>query len=139
MFASLVRDASDEDLAAGFASNRELILGEVFASMPEHFDADGAGDLDAVVEWRVTGREDGGHDSFTVIIQGGSCRLEQGRAERPTVSLEIGAIDFIKLITGNASGPKLFLFGRLKVRGDLLLAARLPGMFRIPAAGGGAS
>ena len=40
--------------------------------------------------------------------------------------------DFLKLVTNNASGPMLFLRGRLKIDGDLMLASRLTGLFRIP-------
>ncbi len=50
----------------------------------------------------------------------------------PTVTYEMDGVDFLRLITGRASGPKLFLFGRLKIRGNLLLAARMPGFFPIP-------
>ena len=48
---------------------------------------------------------------------------------------EIQPLDFLKLISGNASGPQLFLVGRLKIRGDLFLAARVQSMFTIPSAG----
>jgi putative sterol carrier protein len=133
-FARLVREATDAQLAAGFAANRELILSEAFRRMPEHLDSDRAADVDAVVEWRILGREDGGHDTFQLVIASGNCRLELGRVEQPTVIYEIAPIDFIRLITGNASGPKLFLFGRLKVRGNLLLAARMPALFTTPGA-----
>ena len=48
------------------------------------------------------------------------------------MSLSVGAVNFLKLITGNASGPMLFTFGKLKVRGDLLLAARIQSFFEVP-------
>jgi putative sterol carrier protein len=59
-----------------------------------------------------------------------------GAADSPTVTYEIDPLDFIKLITGNASGPKLFLFGKLKIRGDLVLGARMQTLFSIPGAEG---
>ena len=66
------------------------------------------------------------------MIEDGACRVEQGPAEDPSVTYEIAPVDFVKLVTGNASGPKLFLFGRLKIRGNLLLAARMQTFFSIP-------
>ena len=139
LFASLVRDATDDDLARGFSANRELILAEVFQRMPEHFDPNRAAGVSAVVEWRILERDDGGHDAFHLIIADGRCRLAHGPAERPAVTYEIAPVDFIRLVTGNASGPKLFLFGRLRISGNLLLAARMQTFFRIPgsAPGGG--
>ena len=34
-------------------------------------------------------------------------------------------------MTGNAAGPLLFMTGKLKIKGDLALAARAPGFFEI--------
>src|SRR2546423_13250102 len=52
-FAAMVRDASDEQLAAGLRANRELILDGIFDAMPQAFDAAAAGGLAAVAEWRI--------------------------------------------------------------------------------------
>ena len=41
-------------------------------------------------------------------------------------------LHFIRLISGHKSGPELFMLGKLKVRGNLMLAARMPSWFRIP-------
>jgi putative sterol carrier protein len=133
-FAALVREASDDQLARGFATNRDQILREVFRRMPERFNAARAAGVDAVVEWRILERPGGGHDSFHIVIRDGACSLERQIAQAPAVTYEIAPVDFVKLITGNASGPKLFLFGRLKVRGNLLLAARMQAYFSIPGA-----
>ena len=37
-FATLIRDATDEQLKEGLATNRELILAEIFRRMPERFE-----------------------------------------------------------------------------------------------------
>ena len=41
-------------------------------------------------------------------------------------------MDFLKLVTGNANGPILFTTGKLKISGDLVFAAQIAGMFKIP-------
>ena len=134
LFASLVRDATDDQLREGLAANRPLILGEIFRRMPERFDPKRAAGVEAVVEWRIPDRPDGGHDTWHMVLRDGRCEVAEGPAESPTVTYEIDPVDFIRLITGNASGPRLFLFGRLKIRGNLVLAARMPTFFRIPGA-----
>ena len=131
-YAALVAGASEEDLERGMAENRELVLGQVFSRMPERFRADKAGDLDAVIEWRIRGAAGGGHDRWQLAIRNGTCSVVQGGDEDPTVTLTIGPVEFLKLITGNASGPMMFTFGKLKVRGDLLLAARIQSFFELP-------
>ena len=135
-FAKIVRDATDEQLAAGLSANRELVLTEVFRQMPDHLDAAAAADVDATVEWRITGREDGGHDAWHVVLRAGAATVERGAASRPSVVFEIGGVDFLRLVAGDVEGPLLFMHGRLTVEGDLVLALRMPQLFRLPAAGG---
>ena len=131
-FAALVREASEEQLASGMAANRELILTEVFRQMPASLDAAAAAGVDAVVEWRIAGREDGGHDAWQVTIRDGAASVERGAPTEPQVVFAIGAVDFLRLVVGAAEGPELFMHGRLKVEGDLVLALRMPQLFRLP-------
>jgi putative sterol carrier protein len=48
-------------------------------------------------------------------------------------------VDFLKLVTGNAAGPMLFMTGKLKIEGDLMFAATVQSLFRIPGAGEGSA
>ena len=131
-FAKIVRDATPEQLADGLAANRELILPEVFRQMPDHLDPQAAADVDAVVEWRIEGAEGGGHDAWQVALRGGRATVERGTTAEPQVVFTIGAVDFVRLVAGVEEGPLLFMHGRLRVEGDLVLAVRLPHLFRIP-------
>ena len=134
-FAALIRNASDDQLKEGLATNRELILGEIFRRMPERFEPSRAPNVEAVIEWRISERPDGGHDVYQLVIGSGTCTLAEDQHKEPRVVYEIQPLDFLKLISGNASGPQLFLVGRLKIRGDLFLAARVQSMFTLPSAG----
>ena len=133
-FAELVRQADDAQLEAGLQANRDVILGEVFRQMPAHLDTEAAAGIDAVVEWRIGGREDGGQDVWQLAIRDGRAEVAAGEAAEPTVSFAIGALDFMKLVAGAEDGPRLFLFGRLKVTGDLVLGVQMPALFRLPGA-----
>ena len=132
-FARIVRDATDEQLEAGLAANRELILTEIFRQMPANLDAAAAADVNAVVEWRIGGREDGGHDAWQVTLSGGRATVERGPAAEPAVVFDVAGLDFLRLIADAEQGPLLFLHGRLRVEGDLVLAVRMPQLFRLPA------
>src|SRR5919204_5088742 len=131
-FAALIAQASDDQLAQGMATNREQILDEVFARMPEEFDASKASGVNAVIEWRITGAAGGGEDGWQLTIRDGACTCVRGGDAEPDVAFTVDPVDFIKLIAGAESGPKLFVFGRLKIRGNLMLAARVQGFFRVP-------
>lgn len=132
-FAALVRDASDEQLEAGFRENREVLLEEIFRRMPEQFDPERGGDVEAVIEWQIT-RPDGEPDRWQLAIREGRCTCTRGGDAEPDVSYRVGPVDFVKLITGVEAGPKMFVFGRLRIRGNLVLAARMQSWFRMPTA-----
>lgn len=131
-FARLVAEATEEQLEAGLSANRELILNEVFRRMPDHFRGDLAPDLEVLVEWRITGRPDGGEDRWQIAIERGSCRVERDGDGAPALTFTVGPVDFLRLATGNVDGPQLFLYGRLEVDGDLVLATRIPTLFIPP-------
>ena len=138
-FARSVAETADEHLAEGLRGPlRETILGEIFRRMEEHYrpeenPEDGAR---SVIRFRIGGRPDGGYDRFDVTIGGGECSVspEPGDA-KPRITITVGDVEFLKLATGNAKGPELFLRRKLKIKGDLLFAPALPGLFTIPRAG----
>jgi putative sterol carrier protein len=138
-FADLISQATDEQLAEGMASNRDLILQEVFNRWPDEFRADRARDVNAVIEWRIT-RSEGGEDRWQITIADGACSVARdGDVAEPDVTFTVPPVEFMKLIAGVESGPKLFVFGKLKIRGNLMLAARVQGFFNAPKPGAAAT
>jgi putative sterol carrier protein len=136
-FAKVIADTPDDQLAAGMASeNRALVLEEIFKRMEEHFDAEGAQGTDAIVDWKIWDRPEGGYDHWRLAISNGACRVERDPGDDPParVTFKVKPVDFLKLVTGNASGPQMFITGRLKIEGDLMFAARVQGFFKIPSA-----
>ena len=91
---------------------------------------------------RIGGRSDGGADEYETVDHrvdvprrlGGSARGgHRGLApEEPRVAFAIDGADFLKLVTGNAAGPMLFMSGKLKIEGDLMFAASAASLFTIP-------
>ena len=133
-FARAVADTPDEALEEGMASeNRALILDEIFAQMERRFDAARGGDVDAVIDWKIHDRPGGGYDHYRVTLASGECRVDKDPADgEPRVTFKLKPVTFLRLVTGNASGPQLFLTGRLKIDGDLMFAARVQNLFEIP-------
>jgi len=134
--ARLVRDTPDRLLAQGLRLNREAILAEVFRRFGERLTAAGRRRR-AVIEWKIAGAANGdGYDRWFVVIRDGECTTGKDLPERPRVTLQVGALDFLKIVTGNANPAQMFLRRQLRVKGDLILAARMPKMFAIPGAEG---
>lgn len=121
--------ARTQRLTEALEQDRDGVLDQVFQGMVERYDPGRAGDVDAVVEWRVRGRPDGGLDRFQLVIAHGVCRLERDAGAEPSVIFTIDANDFLQLVAGGVHGPALFTSGRLRVDGDMMLAARVPGFF----------
>jgi putative sterol carrier protein len=112
---------------------RAVILEGIFQRMPERLNSRRAAETSALIEWRIGGRPDGGHDVYQVEIEGGSCTVTKG-SERPNprVTFSLGGGDFLRLISGAASGPMMFLTGKLKIKGDLMFAAGVQSLFVLP-------
>ena len=126
--------ATDEQLAELMSGPmRGQILSEIFRRMAEHFRPESARDLDAVIHWRIGGRPDGGADEYETVIRDGACEVHEGlESGSPRVAFTIDGVDFLRLVTGNAAGPMLFMGGKLKIEGDMIFAASAASLFAIP-------
>jgi putative sterol carrier protein len=135
-FVKAVADTPEDQLAAGMADEqvRTLVLEGIFSQWAEHFDSQKAGDTDAVLEWRILDKPGGGYDRYQVAIANGHCTVEKDGEHAPRVTFTMKPVDFLKLVTGNAAGPMMFMTGKLKLEGDLMFAATVQSLFRIPGA-----
>ncbi|MFE2751001.1 SCP2 sterol-binding domain-containing protein [Actinosynnema sp. NPDC059335] len=112
---------------------RARVLDEVFRRMEVHFRADRAGATRAVVHFHLTGGTPD-DDVYEVIIENAECAINKGATRDPRATVTLGPVEFLKLATGNASAPVLFMTGKLKVKGDLGFAAGFMSLFNIPKA-----
>ena len=102
-------------------------LDEIFKGMQEHFQADRASGVDATVQWLIT---DGGEEKpYALTIKDGTFSWEQGTVDSPTVTLSTDTESFTALMTGKAQGPTLYMSGKLRIQGDLMLAQRMGSFF----------
>jgi predicted lipid carrier protein YhbT len=113
---------------------RRAVLGGIFSQMPRYFDRAGAKGVDATVRWRITGRADGRADVWDVTIHDARCRVRRGESQaEPRVTITTEAAEFVRLATGNSDPMKAYFSGRIQLGGDIMFAARLQSLFRIPA------
>ncbi|MBO0829923.1 MAG: SCP2 sterol-binding domain-containing protein [Streptosporangiales bacterium] len=134
-FARLVKDASKADLAEVMAGeHRTRVLDAVFARMSERFRPDRAPSRPSAVHWHLKGRPDGADDHYELMIEDGTCTVSAPPEHEPRVTVTVEGVDFLKLVSGNASATTLFFTRRLILQGDLGLGAGLTDMFDIPKA-----
>ncbi|MDO3683711.1 SCP2 sterol-binding domain-containing protein [Micromonospora sp. C28ISP2-4] len=134
-FAQLVKTTPDAKIAEIMSGEaRGKILSEVFNRMPTLFRADRAGSTNAVIHWNITGRPDGGTDTYEIVIENGTCTASETATRDPKLSLTMGPVEFLKIVSGGANPVMMFMTGKLKAKGDLGLAANIANLFDIPKA-----
>jgi putative sterol carrier protein len=132
--AGLVRDTSPERLEQLMRSPaRRAILDAVFWQMPRHFSRRSAAGMNTVIEWQITGRRGGGADSYQVAISDARCRVRRGQPKpAPQLTITLEGADFLRLATGALDPMQGYFGGKITLRGDIMLAARLQTLFRVP-------
>jgi putative sterol carrier protein len=134
-FANLLTQVTDEQIEEGMRGPmRKQILDEIFNRMSERFESQKAGATDAVVHFNITDRSDGGTDSYEVVIKDGKLEVSDNPSQDPRVTLTMGPVPFMRLVSGSESGPVLFMSGKLKIEGDLMFASQMTTLFKIPKA-----
>ena len=129
MFA-LIKGMSDADIRSDLAGeHRPEILEKVFAHFPAQFLPDKAGDRNARIDFRITGGPGDSSDTYAVVVENGTCRIEPGASDAPDLSLMLGPVEFFKLITGSGNPAMMFMMGKIKARGDIGLATALANWF----------
>ena len=136
-FARLVKELSDKEIAAIARDGalRPRVLREVFGRMERQFRPDAAGSLKALIRWRITGSGDNGDAVYETEIDAGTCVVREGRSDAgPRLTLVLADPEFLKLVSGNVGPVKLVMLRKVKVIGDVALAAGLTRYFDIPKA-----
>ncbi len=102
-------------------------LDEIFQGMQAEFQADKASGVDATIQWLI---KDGDEEvPYATTIKDGQFSWEQGQAESPSVTLSTDRESFTALMTGKAQGAALYMAGKLRIQGDLMLAQRMGSFF----------
>jgi acyl dehydratase/putative sterol carrier protein len=102
-------------------------LDEIFQGMQSAFQSDKASGVDATIQWLI---KDGDEEQpYALTIKDGQLTWEHGQAESPTVTLSTDRESFTALMTGKAQGPTLYMSGKLRIQGDLMLAQRMGSFF----------
>ncbi|MDG4790752.1 SCP2 sterol-binding domain-containing protein [Micromonospora sp. WMMD1102] len=134
-FAQIVKSTPDDKLAEVMSGDlRGKVLDAVFGRMPALFRADRAGNTNTVIHWTITGRPDGGSDTYEIVIENATCQVSETPQREPKLTLTMGPVEFLKIVSGGANPVTMFMTGKLKAKGDLGLAANIANLFDIPKA-----
>lgn len=99
---------------------------DYFTTLPQRFVAKAAKGVDAVFQWELTGE---GGQTFHAIVRDQTIDVQRGSHDKPTVTLEMGASDYVKVIAGELDGMKAFASGKGKVKGSISMAMKMKSIF----------
>jgi putative sterol carrier protein len=101
----------------------EITVAELMRRMPKAFIPEKAGNLEAVIQYHLSGEEAG---DWIITVKDGICEVAEGVAESPKMTLSADSQDYKDVILGKINGMTAFMTGKLKLAGDLNLAMKLP-------------
>ncbi len=139
-FGRLVRDASPGRLEQLMRSPvRKPLLDGIFWQMPKQLDERQAQGVTTSIRWCLTGRTDGGTDTYQLELADGRARVTRGdHGPDPRLTVTLDAVAFLRLVSGNLDPMQAYFKGEIALTGDIMVAAKLATLFRMPGAGGDA-
>jgi putative sterol carrier protein len=87
-----------------------------------------AAGLDASIQFKLTGAQAA---DWVVTIKDSKCTLTQGLAPSPKLTITADSANFVKIFSGQIDPMQAFMQGKLKVTGDMSLAMKLMGLFKM--------
>jgi putative sterol carrier protein len=138
-FGRLVRDTPEDRLEQLMRSPaRKPLLDGIFWSIPRQMDSKQAADLETTIRWCITGRADEGTDVYHLIIENGQARVEKDLpGPDPRLTITMDGVEFLRLVSGNSDAMQAYFTGRVQLAGDVMVAAQLAQLFKVPGGGSG--
>jgi len=106
----------------------ELTIEKLMGRMPKAFLPEKAQGVEAVIQFHFTGGEAG---DWYAAIANGACTVDRGTRENPTLAVTVDEQDWILIIGGKLNAMSAFAEQRLKLKGDLGLAMKMMGYFKL--------
>ncbi|HSO99581.1 MAG TPA: SCP2 sterol-binding domain-containing protein [Solirubrobacteraceae bacterium] len=120
-----------------FPPARRAILEAIFRQIPRQLDRQRAVDVELAARWIITRSPgaDADADVYDLAVAGGRARVTRGSREPvPPVTITVDGVRFLRLLSGDGDPMRAYLSGDLAATGDIMAAARLVSLFRLPGA-----
>ncbi len=109
------------------ARNEVKTVRQTFEEMPSTFLPDAAGGVDEVYQFDITG-EGGGR--WYARVRDRACEVVEGNHDKPSVTITMGAADYIDMVEGRLHGQVAFMTKRMKLTGSMLHAVKMNQIFK---------
>ena len=97
---------------------------EIFNEMQKRMDANPAklAGMKAVFQFDISGADPG---IYSVAIADGKAAVSEGTSSSSNITITMASNDFADMVEGKLDGITAFMGGKLKVKGDMMLAMQL--------------
>jgi len=102
---------------------------EIFSEMQKRMDADPAklAGIKAVFQFDISGADPG---TYFVAIADGKAAVNEGTSTSSDIAITMVSNDFADMVEGKLDGITAFMGGKLKVKGDPMLAMQLQSLLK---------
>ncbi|KAG0305857.1 hypothetical protein BGZ97_000945 [Linnemannia gamsii] len=114
----------------GFQSSDLIIkIDEQLNTLSDAERADQVKKVKGIFVFNVKNKE-GKVATWTLDLKTGKGALHKGVVGKPDITIDIADSDFIALAEGKANGQKLFMSGKIKAKGAVMLATKLDSVLK---------
>jgi len=106
----------------------DITVQQLIQNHEKAFQPEKAPGMDAVIQYHLTGDQGG---DWIITLKDDACKVAQGVAENPKMTLTADAQEFRDILLGKMDGMAAFMQGKLKLAGDLNLAMKLTSLFKM--------
>jgi SCP-2 sterol transfer family len=143
-FGRVVRDVPPERLEQVMRSPaRKPLLDGIFWQMPKQLDSEQSIGVTTAIQWDITGRSDGETDTYLLQVDNGRAKTSKQTDGQPVagapganLTITMDGVELLRLVSGNLDPMQAYFKGRIQLTGDIMVAAKMAQMFRMPGAGG---
>jgi len=138
-FGRVMRDAPPQRIEQVMRSPaRKPILDGIFWQLPKQLNSEQAIGVRSTIRWCITGRVDGGVDTYQLEVDNGRAWTTRGTdGPEPRLTITMDAVELLRLASGNSDPMQAYFKGRIQMTGDIMVAAKLAQLFKMPGAGNG--
>lgn len=99
---------------------------EVMNQIPQQFNTRNTEGIAGIVQFHFTGSKG---SNWVIKMDENSCTVAEGKTKTPDLVIKTSAENGVKLLTGKLDVMRAYMFGKIKVSGDLGLAMKLVSLF----------
>lgn len=93
---------------------------ELIKRLPEVVNKEGTANVNAVIQYDIS-------EPMYQVVENGEMTVHEGNTENPTLVISMADDDLISLFKGELNPMMAFMSGKIKLKGDMMLAQKLVG------------